>query len=69
MTTLFEYAILRHPKPPSKDEHAPASELVVEPTYVLANNQDEAAMKAARAIPDSHADHLDEVEVLIRPFA
>lgn len=65
---LYEYAIIRHPKPANKNEHSPPSELIAGIEQVLAASEEEAAMKAARAIPDEHAEHLDEIEVQIRPF-
>jgi len=68
---LFEYAVLYHPKATKDqvDNHTePDSEVVVAPKRELFVSAKEAGIKAARAIPDDHAKHLDDLEVLVRPF-
>lgn len=69
---LFEYAVLYHPKA-TKDQieraDYPKSEVVTELKSVLAKNEQEVAMLAARSIPSDYADKLDSVEILVRPFA
>jgi hypothetical protein len=42
--------------------------LIVDVTRVLSNNDKEASMMAARAIPESYTDKLDRVEIALRPF-
>ncbi len=64
---LFEYAILHHPTT-KKGEPAARSVIAVEPTRVLAKTRDEAAIHAARAIPATLIDRVDELEILVRPF-
>lgn len=66
---LYEYAVVYNPKPtpdgkPATDQAA----LVVPPTCVLARDEKHAAMLAARAIPETYAGKLDEVDVAVRPF-
>lgn len=67
---LFEYAVLYHPKL-TKDEREmdqrPKSELLIAITPVLALDEKEVGMIASRAIPASHADRLEDVEIMIRP--
>ena len=68
---LFEFAVLFHPKLTKAEQDAgdhSKSELIVDVTRVLAKSDKEAAMKAARAIPEKYADKLDRVEIAIRPF-
>lgn len=68
---LFEYAVLHHPAPTEDEQKRgaqPKSELLVDLTRVLANDEKEASVLAARAIPDSHVDKLDRVEIVLRPF-
>lgn len=68
---LFEYAVIHHPAPTEDEQKRgaqPKSELLVEPEYVLAFDEKEASVLAARAIPDSHVDQLDRVEIVLRPF-
>ena len=68
---LYEYAVIFNPLP-TKDERdrgeKPLSKLVVDITRVLANNDKEATMHAARAIPTEFTDKLDRVEIAVRPF-
>lgn len=68
---LYEFAIIYNPLP-TKDQNErgekPPSELLVGVKQILANNDKEAGMMAARAIPDSHTDKLDRVEIALRPF-
>jgi hypothetical protein len=42
--------------------------LLVSPKFVLAKSDKEVAMRAAREIPETHLDKLDQVEVCVRPF-
>ena len=68
---LYEYAVIYNPLP-TKDQtergEVPKSELLVDVTRVLSNNEKEASMIAARAIPSTHTDKLDRVEIALRPF-
>lgn len=68
---LFQYAVLYHPKASKDDVERgvrPKSVLVTEPTTILAGSDKEVAMMAARSIPEEHTEHLEDVEVLVRPF-
>lgn len=68
---LFEYSVLYHPKP-TKEQHdrgeEPKSELLIPPTSLLASSQDQVSVLAARAIPATHVDKLEDVEIVVRPF-
>lgn len=68
---LFEFAVIYNPLP-TKDQNdrgeKPKSELVVDITRVLANDEKEASMQAARAIPEAYTSKLDRVEIALRPF-
>ena len=68
---LYEYAVIYNPLQ-TKDQkdlgQTPKSELIVDVTRVLANNDKEAQMLAARAIPDAYTDKLDRIEIAFRPF-
>ena len=68
---LFEYAVIYNPLP-TKDQvdrgEKPKSELVVDVKRVLSNSDKEAAMLAARDIPETYTDKLDRVEIALRPF-
>lgn len=68
---LFEYAVLHHPKvvkDAQGNETQGADAILTPPTFVLAKDDKEVAMRAARAIPESHLDKLDQVEIVVRPF-
>jgi hypothetical protein len=68
---LYEYAVIFNPLP-TKDENErgekPKAKLVVDVTRTLANDDKEAMMLAARAIPAEYTDKLDRVEIALRPF-
>jgi len=61
---LFQYAIILHPEKKSSDK----SKLIVGLKDVLAKDQAQASIMAARDIPEEHLENLDRIEVLIRPF-
>jgi hypothetical protein len=69
--SLFEYAILFHPKP-TKDamgnDTTPKTEIVTPITTVLAGSEKEVGMIAARGVPDKYLEKLDDIEVIIRPL-
>jgi len=68
---LFEYAIIHNPIA-TKDESdrgvTPKSVLIVDVKRVLANNEREVGVLAARSIPDEFTDRLDQIDIAIRPF-
>lgn len=68
---LFEYAVLHHPKQ-TKDQNdrgeQPKSVLVTTPTSILAGSQAEVSILAARSVPAEHLDHLEDIEIIVRPF-
>lgn len=71
MQKLFEYAVIFHQlqtKEQKDKGESQKSKLLVSPTYVLAKDDKEAAVLAARAIPEEYLDRLDQVEVAVRPF-
>lgn len=68
---LYEYAVIYNPlqTKEQKELGEPAkSELIVDVTRILSNNDKEAMMLAARAIPEKYTDKLAQVEIALRPF-
>ena len=68
---LFEYAVLYHPHQTKeqKDRGEQAkSKLLIDVTRVLARDDKEVTLMAARAIPEEYLDKLNQVEVAVRPF-
>lgn len=67
---LFEYAVLFHPKRKKDEVEAgthPRSQIIVAPTVVVGTDL-EIPMIAARAIPETYQDKLEDVEIVVRPF-
>ena len=68
---LYEYAVIYNPLPTKEQVERgekPKSELIVDIKHVLSNSDKEAAMLAARDIPEIYTDKLDRVEIALRPF-
>jgi len=67
---LYQYAILWHPKKNEKgeDKKEEKTKLLIEPTTVLATNDQVAQMIAVKVIPDEYSDQLDQIDIAIRPF-
>lgn len=68
---LYEYAVLRHPKQTKEQadrNETPKSSVVVPRKEILATNEAEVSILAGREIPPEHLEHLDEIQICIRPF-
>ena len=68
---LYEFAVIYNPLSTKEQQdrgEKPKSELIVDVTRTLANDEKEAMMLAARAIPEKYTDKLDRVEIALRPF-
>lgn len=68
---LFEFAVIYTPNNTKEQIDAGITappELIVPITSVLAKDEDQAKMLAARKIPESHMDKLDRVQIAVRPF-
>jgi hypothetical protein len=72
---LFEYAILYHPVPTKedKDKGIRKPSILIQITgqdvmRVVAEDEKEVAIRAARQIPDEYLDRLQQIEVAVRPF-
>jgi len=67
---LFQFAVIYHEKVDrgqnKKDEIK--SKLIIQPDTVLAIDEKVALLQIAKKIPDSYADKLQDVEILLRPF-
>lgn len=61
---LFEYAVLLHPE----KENSGKTKLLKTKSMVLAKDDKQVAILVAREIPAEHLDHLDRVEIIVRPF-
>lgn len=68
MLRLFQYAVILQPKENKDGDVTEAGKLVVEPTTVLADSDDQAQLLAGRAIPEEYITDLDRLTVVVRPF-
>lgn len=64
---IFQYAVLLHPTEEQVDKGV-KSKMIVEPTIILANDQNSANMAAVMAIPSEYKEQLDQIEIALRPF-
>lgn len=65
---LFEYAVFKDEKLDKDGEVVDAAKVIVSPTTVLAKDEKQVGLRAAKAIPDEYLDDLDRVQVVVRPF-
>lgn len=65
---LFEYAVILDEKRDRDGEIMEEGEVLVPVQSVLARDEPQAQMIAARAIPDAHIADLDRIIVVVRPF-
>jgi len=68
---LYEHAVLLHPETDSKGnaKDGGKTEVLVEPSTLLAADDQHAMMLIARGLDEEVMDKLDRVEIIIRPFA
>jgi hypothetical protein len=64
---LFQYAVIHHPTEKEMKKGA-KSEVIVEPTTILAETEHIASMKVVRKIPKEFDDKLEQLDIAIRPF-
>lgn len=65
---LFEYAIIYQGKKNKDGDYTKKAEILVTPKCVLAEDEKQAAMMAAREIPTEHTEDLSRVDIVLRPF-
>lgn len=66
--SLFQYAIIWHPTEKEVKDSGLKAKLIVEPSTILAIDQDTAKISASMSIPNEYKGQLDQVEILMRPF-
>ena len=65
---LFEYAVLLHPEKDKEQKDIGKTEVLRPVSTILAKDEKQVGMIAAREIPNEHMDHLERVEIIVRPF-
>lgn len=70
MARLYEYAVLLEEKRDKDEDVVEQAEVIVPITTVLARDDAQAQMLAARAIPEEYVENgkLDRLVVVVRPF-
>ncbi len=61
---IFQFVAFYLPDEESQDK----PQIIVEPKTILAKDEKQASMIAARAIPEQYIDKLDQIEIAVRPF-
>lgn len=64
---LFDYAVIYQGKKDKDGEYVKKPALIKQDS-ILANDDKQAALVAAREIPESYLEELDKIDVVIRPF-
>jgi len=65
---LFEYAMLLHPSVDKDGKEEGKTIIIKDLNRVLAKDEKQVGILAAREIPAEHIDALDRVEIIVRPF-
>ncbi len=65
---LFEYTVFLQEKTDKDGEVVEEAEVLVPITVVLARDEGEVNILAARAIPDSMTEKLERITLAVRPF-
>lgn len=65
---LFQYAIILHPTEEQAKEGKRAIIVKQPGECVVAKDEQELVLRAAREIPEKHLNVLDRIEVAVRPF-
>ena len=68
---FYQYVVIYHPKA-TKDQietgERPKSIVVTDITSVLAGSEQEVGMLAARSVDEKYLTHLEDVQIIVRPF-
>lgn len=68
MLKLYTYAVILQPKEDKDGTVIEEGKIVVEPTTVLAKDDQQAALLAGRAIPEDQIANLDRLTLAVSPF-
>ncbi len=65
---LYLVAVILQPTKKQRDEDGTVPVVIVQPQAVMAKDEQQAAMKAVRFVPEEHANKDDRLEVRVLPF-
>ncbi len=70
MATMYEYAVICNEKRDKDGEIVEEAEVIVPVTSIVARDEGQAQMLAARAIPEDYVSNgkFDRLMVVVRPF-
>lgn len=68
MLKLYQYAVILQPKRDKDGDITEEGQVVVEPTTVLCNDDQQAQLIAGRSIPEEQIANLDRLTIVVRPF-
>ena len=66
-TQIFEYAIIWHPSK-EQDKNGEKAKILVEPTVVLSESEQNVTILASRQIPEDYLSQLNQIDIAVRPF-
>lgn len=64
----FLVLVILKPTKKAQDEDGAVPQIIVQPQAVVAKDEQQAAMKAYRFVPEEHASKEDRLEVRVMPF-
>ena len=64
---LFQYAVIFNPTE-EEAKNGQKAKVLVEPATILAKDDQQAYILAARKVPEDYVDKLDQVSIAVRPF-
>jgi hypothetical protein len=65
---LYQFAVIYNPDTTTEALKDEKPQVLVPLTTILAKDEKQGQMLAARAIPEDYMDRLDSVEIAVRPF-
>lgn len=65
---LYEYAVILDEKTDRDGEVVDEAQVIVPVTAIVARDDAQAQLLAARSIPEEHVKSLDRLTVVVRPF-
>lgn len=68
MARIFEYAVFKDEKLDKEGEVSEKAMMLVDPTTILADDDKQVSMLAARSIDETHMKDIDRIRVVVRPF-
>ena len=65
---VYEYLVLLHPEVDKDGDEVGKTSILKDVTRVLAKDDKQVGMLAAREIPSDYLEQLERVEIIVRPF-